>query len=226
MEYDKWGPKPNNNNSKIPRSESDHVIGAATFYFIWAILTYLLTIGKSNSNARTWSFVGLIISLFCEFSLLTSNWDPIVWMMPYTTQHEKVLVMHSVYPAFMNGCRLISMFTFIDYDLLLRCAIGELLETNRDISIMLVNLQNYMEKKRTASRNADGTLNVSADSTSASTPSSSSDAHLPLHIRAKRAAEAERKAAEYAVQNGQKKGGIPGWLIMLGLYFVFNYLLK
>jgi hypothetical protein len=40
------------------------------FYATWGMLAYLLTLGKSSSNARSWIYTGQIVMLIAEVSLL------------------------------------------------------------------------------------------------------------------------------------------------------------
>jgi len=58
-----------------------------------------------------------------------------------------------MYPAFMNGCRILSKFTFVDYDEQTRQMLMMLLKTNSDIIQTLGQIAIAVEKKGGISNN-------------------------------------------------------------------------
>jgi hypothetical protein len=86
------------------------------FYVTWGALVYVLTLGKSSSSSRNWIFTGQIVMLVVEISLLLEEVKLPEWFFPTVTEHEIVWLMHTLFPAFMNGCRSIGAFYFIDLD--------------------------------------------------------------------------------------------------------------
>jgi curved DNA-binding protein CbpA len=42
----------------VQMGDSHLIMGTASFYVLWAVLTWLLTLGKQNGQARTWSYIG------------------------------------------------------------------------------------------------------------------------------------------------------------------------
>ena len=51
------------------RGDTDTLVGMAGFYVVWAALTYLMTIGRGSSDARTWSLMGLVVMVMLEFQV-------------------------------------------------------------------------------------------------------------------------------------------------------------
>lgn len=89
--YDRFGAM-NEQQKKLRSSlnETDMMIGMATFYIIWGILTFLLTLGKSNGNARTWSYVALCVCAIAEFNMNFAGWDPLTFVFRTMTIKEKI----------------------------------------------------------------------------------------------------------------------------------------
>lgn len=102
---------------------NDLLLQIGIFYLTWGMLAYVLTLGKSSSNARDWIFTGLIVMLVVEVSLMLQEVSLPEWFLPTTTEHEMVWLMHTLFPAFMNGCRSIGSFYFVDVDELTKTAL-------------------------------------------------------------------------------------------------------
>lgn len=90
------------------------------FYLTWGMLAYVLTLGKSSSTSRNWIFTGQIVMLVVEISLVLQEVKLPDWFLPTVTEHEIVWLMHNLFPAFMNGCRSIGSFYYVDVDELTR----------------------------------------------------------------------------------------------------------
>ncbi|KAH8045373.1 hypothetical protein JL722_14268 [Aureococcus anophagefferens] len=82
----------------------------------WGIMTYMLTLGKQSSNARQWAFTGMIAMLVVEVMLLLKELTLPDWFLPQTTEHELVMLGHNLFPAYLNGCRCIGAYLFVDLD--------------------------------------------------------------------------------------------------------------
>ena len=66
--YHKFGSDGIKHNRRY--DETQMLLEIAIFYATWGMLAYVLTLGKSSSNARSWIFTGQIIMLIAEVSIL------------------------------------------------------------------------------------------------------------------------------------------------------------
>jgi len=98
----------------------------AVFYLAWGMMAYILTLGKSSSNSRNWIFTGMIVMLIVEVSLELQDVKLPDWFLPTVTEHEVVWLLHSLFPAFMNGCRSIGSFFYVDVDELTKVTLNNL----------------------------------------------------------------------------------------------------
>lgn len=88
----------------------------AVTYLTWGMLVFVLTLGKSSSTARNWIYSGQIGMLILEVSLTLQDMTLPDWFLPTTTEYEILWLMHAMFPAFMNGCRVIGSFYYVDID--------------------------------------------------------------------------------------------------------------
>ena len=201
------------------RSDSQLLFGMASFYVVWSVLTYLMTLGKARAQGRTWSFVGLIIAAFMEFQMTFAGWDPLSSVLTRTTIQEKVALVHSLYPAFMHSCNLLSQFTFVDLDAIQLIILQTVMQQQKELGEMLKHVVQCVDKKHGASVAASGGASIN------STGEAMSEENLSVAQRMKRQEAGAAKALQDAQQK-QGKGGIPSWVIMIGMYVLFNFLLK
>ncbi len=71
--YDRSGAETNENGRiKATKSEWNQSIwmNYIVFYSIWGALIYLLTIGKSSQQGRTWTLAALVLMALYEYQLL------------------------------------------------------------------------------------------------------------------------------------------------------------
>ncbi|OEU16741.1 DnaJ-domain-containing protein [Fragilariopsis cylindrus CCMP1102] len=138
--YNKFGKEGVRDNKRY--SETQFLIEVAIFYVSWAVMAFLLTMGKKSGQARDWVFTGLIVMLVVEVVVMTSQDNPIpTWLLPTVTERDIVRIMHSLFPAFMNGCRSLGSFLFVDVDAQLRQFLLALQEQNKDILLVLRDVQ-------------------------------------------------------------------------------------
>lgn len=138
--YNKFGKEGIQNNKRY--SETQFLIEVAIFYVSWAVMAFLLTMGKKSGQARDWTFTGMIVMLVVEVVVMTSQTNPIPsWLFPTLTEYDLVRIMHSIFPAFMNGCRSLGSFLFVDVDEQLRQFLLALQEQNKDILLVLRDVQ-------------------------------------------------------------------------------------
>mmetsp|Transcript_49747 Transcript_49747/g.159769 ORF Transcript_49747/g.159769 Transcript_49747/m.159769 type:complete len:372 (+) Transcript_49747:3-1118(+) len=94
--------------------ESGGMTGAAMFYAIWLVLGYLLTMGRASEDARTWAFSGLLALAVVEYQTRVLKYDYLAMVLPHTTVHEKLELLHRLFPPFLHGSRMISQVVFRD----------------------------------------------------------------------------------------------------------------
>ena len=141
--YNKFGPEGIKNNRRA-NDEMTMLIEIAVYYATWGMLAYVLTLGKSSSVARNWIFTGQIVMLISEVSLMLTQGEGASlpeWVFPYTTEHELVLIMHSLFPAYLNGCRCLGGFLYVDMDEQNRKMVEAISEQNKDILMVLRDIQ-------------------------------------------------------------------------------------
>lgn len=138
--YNKFGPDGIASNKRF--DETHFFIELGVFYLSWGMMTFMLTLGKKSGDARQWVFTGLIIMLIAEIALMTAQKNPIpAWFSPRVTEYEAVWLLHSLFPAFMNGCRSLGAYLYVDLDAQARALLLALQEQNKDILLVLRDVQ-------------------------------------------------------------------------------------
>ena len=67
----------------------------AVWYLTWGVLAYVMTLGKSNRQARDWVFTGQIVMLAAEVAIVTTPGVGGVlpsWLLPGMAEHEVRMV--------------------------------------------------------------------------------------------------------------------------------------
>lgn len=138
--YNKFGQEGINSNKRF--DETQFFIELGVFYVTWGIMAYIMTAGKRSSLARQWTFTGMIVMLVLEISIMTSRGNPFPsWFLPQNTEYEAVWLMHTLFPALMNGCRSIGGYLYVDLEAQTRQLLTGLLEQNKDILLVLRDVQ-------------------------------------------------------------------------------------
>jgi len=117
----------------------------AVYYLTWGMMAYILTLGKSSSNSRNWIFTGMIVMLIVEVSLELQDVKLPDWFLPTVTEHEIVWLLHSLFPAFMNGCRSIGSFFYVDVDELTKATLTNLQASHGEILEQLKVIQDQLD---------------------------------------------------------------------------------
>jgi hypothetical protein len=100
-----------------------------------------LTLGKRSGEARTWTFTGMVAMLVVEIALISTP-NPIpTWLFPQSTEYEMVWLLHNLFPAFMNGCRSLGAFLYVDLEAQTRQLLVALQEQGKDILLVLRDVQ-------------------------------------------------------------------------------------
>jgi hypothetical protein len=138
--YNKFGKEGVDSNKRY--NENQFLLEVGIFYVTWGMMAFMLTLGKKSGDARNWTFTGLVIMLVVEISLMTTSTNPLpTWLFPRSTEHEVVWLMHSLFPAFMNGCRSLGAYLFVDLEAQTRQLLLALQEQGKDILLVLRDVQ-------------------------------------------------------------------------------------
>jgi curved DNA-binding protein CbpA len=138
--YDKFGAPGIKANKRY--NETQFLLEIAIYYVSYGMLAFILTWGKKSGEARNWTFTGLLAMLVLEVALITSKKNPIPdWLAPQITEYDAVWLMHSLYPAFMNGCRSIGSYLYVDVEQQTRQFLLALSEQNKDLLLVLREIQ-------------------------------------------------------------------------------------
>ena len=138
--YNKFGQDGINSNKRF--DETQFFMELGVFYITWGIMAYVLTLGAQSGLARQWTFTGLILMLVIEISIMTARGNPFPsWFMPQNSEHEAVWLLHTLFPAFMNGCRSIGSYLYVDLEAQTRQLLVSLQEQNKDIMLVMRDIQ-------------------------------------------------------------------------------------
>jgi hypothetical protein len=143
--YDRFGPEKLKQNIAVI-DEYKVLIECAIFYAAWGIMTWMLTLGKHNGNARQWVFTGMIAMLVVEVMLLLKELALPGWCLPSMTEHELIQLGHNLFPAFLNGCRCLGAYVFVDLDGHQRALLGALHAQNKEILRALRDIQQSVNR--------------------------------------------------------------------------------
>ncbi|CAM9242128.1 unnamed protein product, partial [Heterosigma akashiwo] len=136
--YNKFGQEGVDSNKRF--DEYQLLLEIAIFYATWGMLAYVLTLGKQSQNARTWIYTGEIICLVAEVSLMVQQGSDLPsWFFPRHTEAELVWLLRALFPAWMNGCRCMGGFLFVDLDAQQRKMLLALQEQNKDV--LMISIQ-------------------------------------------------------------------------------------
>mmetsp|Transcript_807 Transcript_807/g.1074 ORF Transcript_807/g.1074 Transcript_807/m.1074 type:complete len:356 (+) Transcript_807:189-1256(+) len=138
--YNKFGAEGIKANKRF--SESQFLMEVAIYYISYGMMAFMLTLGKSSGDARNWIFTGLIAMLVVEVVVMTSEKNPFpTWLMPTTTEYDFIWLLKSLFPAFLNGCRSMGSYLFVDVDGQTRKLLLALQEQNKDVLLVLRDIQ-------------------------------------------------------------------------------------
>jgi hypothetical protein len=138
--YNKFGKEGIKNNKRF--DESQFLLETGIYYFSYGVIAFLLTLGKKSGDARNWTFTGLLSMLVIEVSVMTSQSNPLpTSLFPTVTEYEVVWLLRSLFPAFMNGCRSLGAYLYVDLDAQTRMLLLALQEQNKDMLLVLRDVQ-------------------------------------------------------------------------------------
>lgn len=138
--YNKFGQDGIDSNKRF--DETQFFIELGIFYLTWGMLSFVLTLGKKSGDAFQWTATGLIVMLVVEIALMTSATNPVPSaLFPTLTEYEIVWWLHSLFPAFMNGCRSLGSYLYVDINAQTKQLLLALQEQNKDILLVLRDVQ-------------------------------------------------------------------------------------
>ncbi|KAL3670558.1 hypothetical protein V7S43_004872 [Phytophthora oleae] len=204
------------------------LVGSLTFYGIWAVLTFVLTLSDQAREARSWSLAGGVLCFVLELNFIYGGGRLPTYFFPMMTMHDFVTIMHSAFPPFLNGCRAIG--GYFHHDLAREnYALGiELLKSNQAI---LLNMRQLQGEVASSSRRRPEV--VKADTVPAAARKRLKMEKHPAAAQTVDPASDEKAAAEELlnvatpepeVQKGGNGLGIPRWVWGIGIFFALNYL--
>lgn len=115
--------------------------GSLTYYAIWAVLTFILTLSDKAQVARAWSLAAGIMCFVVELNFYYGRGRLPSFFFPMMTVHDFIAIIHSIFPPFLNGCRALGEYFHNDlarknFELGL-----ELLKSNQAILLNMRQLQ-------------------------------------------------------------------------------------
>ncbi|KAL4100213.1 hypothetical protein PRIC1_008007 [Phytophthora ramorum] len=208
------------------------LVGAVTFYAIWAVLTFILTLSDTAREARAWSLAGGVLCLVLEINVIYGGAQLPTYLFPMMTMHDFVTIMHSAFPPFLNGCRAIGGYFHHDLARENFALSIELLKSNQAILLNMRQLQG--EVASSARRRPESSKVVKADAIPAAARKRLKMEKHPAGSQSSQAAESDENSAaaeelrdiatpQSEVQSGGGLG-IPRWAYAVGIYFALNYL--
>jgi len=111
--------------------------GMAVFYVIWVVVAFLLTMGKSNTQARVWVYTGLVALAIFEYQTRIMSQDLLSGLLPYFTICEKIEVLHKLFPPFMHGAKMIGQVIYVDPEAFNKALIESLHEKVNQVAVMV-----------------------------------------------------------------------------------------
>jgi curved DNA-binding protein CbpA len=138
--YNKFGAPGIKANKRF--NENQFLLEVAIYYVSYGMMAFILTWGKRYGEARNWTFTGLMAMLVIEVAVMTASTNPIpAWLAPRLTEYEIVWLLHSLFPAFMNGCRSLGSYLYVDLEAQTRNFLLALSEQNKDMLLVLREIQ-------------------------------------------------------------------------------------
>lgn len=217
----------------------------AVFYVSWAVMTYLMTIFRrwvaaaarcflcrvvgawltpphacpsvcrGAPMSQKWAFTALAIMVAMEIRMVFSDSRPLANLLPYTTRAELVSLLHTVFPAFVSGCTVLASLWYID-------PLQVLLQQNIEIMTGLGHVHQQLKDLEVRVNEVKGGAGGAGAPARVAKPT---DMNPAVAAKLKKAGPPSG-ARSNAMLQAKEKQKVPGWAIMIGLYVLFNYVLK
>jgi hypothetical protein len=223
--YDKFGKEGVDSNKRY--NENQFLLETGIFYITWGMMAFMLTLGKKSGDARNWTFTGLVVMLVLEITLMTSQTNPLPsWLFPTSTEYEVVWLMHSLFPAFMNGCRSLGAYLYVDLEAQTRQLLLALQEQGKDILLVLRDVQIGVSNIQTTGGGGGGNrIAVSGDQVHASSvPRATATGKLKEMQSRLQTSNANVAQAVSQLKSDNGKSSNMGFYLMILGYIVIAYL--
>ena len=221
--YNKFGREGVESNKRY--NENQFLLEVGIFYVTWGMMAFMLTLGKKSGDARNWTFTGLVIMLVLEITLMTSQTNPLpTWLFPRSTEYEVVWLLHSLFPAFMNGCRSLGAYLFVDLEAQTRNLLLALQEQGKDILLVLRDVQIGVQSIQTSG--GGGGIRQAGDAVPVGGPVPRATPTGKIRELQERLQSSNTNVAQAVTQlksDGDKSSNMGFYLMILG-YIVVAYL--
>lgn len=223
--YDKFGMEGLQRESGSGESEISLLIGIGTFYIVWGIMVFLLTIGRGSSVSRQAIYTGLILLLILEFNWKFSDFD-VVSLFPRITIYEKVDILHRIFPTFMNACIIVKMNRYEDPEKKMWELMSSVLASNM---LIVESLQQVLETTKGRSDSSSSGPNAAMVSKLAAAHKALSETQLPAGVKIKqRQKPGQAREGSASAPAAEKKSLLnvnPVTLLIVG-FMVYNYFFR
>lgn len=223
--YNKFGKEGVENNKRY--DEMQFLVEAAVFYVTWGLMAFMLTLGKKSGEARNWTFTGLVVMMVLEVTIMTTQGNPLPsWLFPTWTEAEVIWLLHSLFPAFMNGCRSLGAYLYVDLDAQQRQLLLALQEQGKDILLVLRDVQIGVQSMQSGGGGGSAPRVVGGESTPAggamprATPTGKIR-ELQDNLRASNTNVAQ--AAKMMKSDSSRSSSNMGFYLMILGYIVISY---
>jgi len=185
-------------------------------YVIWFALTVLLTLSSSHTHARTISLAGLSLLIAIDLHIHTSKVTFFVPFLSHLAVYQLSKLLFTLYPTFISGAVVYQNVTFVDPAERNWKIMNFIFSRQSQIVENLTNLENEMRlTKKVGAIPSAGP--VGAGGAAAAT------SNLPRNQQPRSAVGHGDGGNNNAPK---KRQGIPSWIMLLAVMFLFNYILK
>jgi hypothetical protein len=220
--YNKFGKEGVDSNKRY--NENQFLLETGIFYVTWGMMVFMLTLGKKSGDARNWTFTGLVVMLVLEITLMTSQTNPLpTWLFPTSTEHDVVWLMHSLFPAFMNGCRSLGAYLYVDLEAQTRMLLLALQEQGKDILLVLRDVQISVSNIQTTG-GGGSRVAASGEPVHASVPRATATGKLKEMQGRLQTSNANVAQAVSQLKSDSGKSSNMGFYLMILGYIVIAYL--
>ena len=220
--YDRYGPTASDYATSHPSPApyaQQAVLDAALWYVSWLGLTYILCLSRDATLGRNGAWVLLFLTGVAEYQMLYAAFNPLATLLPFTPIHVKIHFLRSLYPSLMNAARLLSQFLFVDHDALHLQLMQQILTSNVLILATVRQVQASVER-----RGGTGGGEVGGGEGREEVDDGTGTGALPNALRLRNEESRVARLQQQLNQTKQKgQGGLPSWLIPIGLFIAFNY---
>jgi hypothetical protein len=90
------------------------LINALSYYGVWSVLTFVLTLNANARDARAWTYAGIVVLFIAEINLQFAGASLPPKFFPFLTIFEFVQLLRAAFPLFVNGARSIGGYYYRD----------------------------------------------------------------------------------------------------------------